>query len=107
MEIVRLVCKSTFFYSTFDDDAFFEWLKKISCVSNIGGVGEERYIDVDKNKLTEMDLREILALFYRYDVDMEQLGAFLSDENKSWFFDNKEAFWHKRVFPNREELNAY
>jgi len=46
-------------------------------------VGEERYIDVDKNKLTEMDLREILALFYRYDVDMEQLGAFLSDENKS------------------------
>jgi hypothetical protein len=47
------------------------------------GFGEELYIDVDRSKLTEMDLREMLALFYRYNIDMKQLELFLSDENKS------------------------
>ena len=106
MENIKLVCKEVNFYSTFDDDAFFEWLKKISCVSSVKGFGEELYINVDKSKITEIDLREILALFYRYDVDMKQLEVFLNDENKPWFFDNKEAFWHKKVFLEQERLNA-
>jgi len=48
----------------------------------VKGSGEELYVNVDKSKITEIDLREILALFYRYDVDMKQLGDFLNDENK-------------------------
>ena len=104
MKSIKLICKRISFYSTFDDDAFFEWLKKISCVSNVKGFGEELYINVDKSKITEIDLREILALFYRYNVEMKQLGDFLNDENKPWFFDNKEAFWHKRVFPRPDDL---
>jgi hypothetical protein len=43
-------------------------------------------------------LREILALFYRYNIDMKQLEIFLSDENKSWFFDNKESFWYGGIW---------
>jgi|GEM_PF-2254488 len=83
MEEIKLVCKKVGFCSDFDEDAFFEWLKKISCISRIEGFGEELYINVDRSKFTEMDLREMLALFYRYDVDMKQLEIFLSDENKS------------------------
>lgn len=104
MEKIKLVCKRVGFCSAFDEDAFFEWLKKISCVSNIEGFGEELYVDIDKSKFTEMDLREMLALFYRYNVDMKQLEVFLSDDNKAWFFDNKEAFWYDKVFRSQEKL---
>ena len=97
--MVKLVCKRIDFYSAFDEDVFFEWLKKIPCVSTVRGFGEELYIDIDKSKFTEMHLREMLALFYRYDIDMRQLEVFLNDDNKSWFFDNKEAFWHRKIFP--------
>ena len=103
MERIKLVCKRVDFYSNFDEDAFFEWLKKISCISKMEGFGEELYIDVDRSKLTEMDLREMLALFYRYNIDMKQLELFLSDENKSWFFDNKESFWYDRIWKERRE----
>ena len=97
--MVKLVCKRVRFYSAFDEDVFFEWLKKISCASTVKGFGEELYIAIDKSKFTEMNLREILALFYRYNIDMKQLEVFLNDDNKSWFFDNKEAFWHRKIFP--------
>jgi len=101
MEEIKLVCKRVDFYSDFDEDAFFEWLKKISCISKIEGFGEELCINVDRNKFTEMDLREMLALFYRYDIDMKQLEIFLSDENKPWFFDNKGSFWYDKVWGKR------
>jgi len=67
----------------------------------VKGFGKELYINVDKSKLTEADLREILALFYRYNIDMKQLEIFLSDENKFWFFDNKESFWYGKVWKKR------
>jgi hypothetical protein len=49
----------------------------------VKGFGEELHINIDKSKLVEENLREILALFYRYNIDMKQLEIFLSDENKS------------------------
>jgi hypothetical protein len=98
MKKVRLVCKGIYFYSSLDEDAFFEWIKKISYVLSVKGFGEEIYIDIDKSKLVEENLREILALFYRYNIDMKQLEIFLSDENKSWFFDNKESFWYGGIW---------
>lgn len=106
MKKIKLVCEKVVFYSDFDEDAFFEWLKKISCVSNVEGFGEELYIDINKDEFTEMNLREILALFYRYNVDMKQLSSFLDKSNKEWFFDNEEAFWHKKVFQSEKALST-
>ena len=30
-----LVCKGVIFYSNKDEDAFFEWIKKIECIDEI------------------------------------------------------------------------
>jgi len=43
-------------------------------------------------------MRELLALFYRYKIDMKQLQIFLNKNNKQWFQDNTKAYWHRRVF---------
>jgi hypothetical protein len=56
------------------------------------GIAEELHIYVDRADLTENDLRELLALFYRYEIDMEQFSVFLDENNKDWFFENREAF---------------
>jgi hypothetical protein len=47
-------------------------------------------------------LRELLALFYRYKIEMSQFSVFLSEKNKKWFYDNKQAYWYKKVFKKQE-----
>ncbi len=48
--------------------------------------------------IPDEDLRELIALFYRYKVDMKQLEIFLNNDNQAWFYEGKKAYWHKRVF---------
>ncbi len=96
-EIV-LVCKGVKFGSEHDEDAFFEWIKKIDCIDDISGNGGELYLPIACADLHEYSLRDLLALFHRYKIDMKQLRVFLNDENKGWFYENKKTYWHKRVF---------
>lgn len=93
-----LMCKSTKYYSRKDEDAFFEWIKKIDCIDNVTGAGDELYLHIACDDLHDHDLRDLLALFYRYNLDMKQLQRFLNKNNKRWFYDNKKAYWYKRVF---------
>ena len=94
---IILVCDSVRFYSRKDEDAFFEWIKKIDCIENTSGAGKELYLHVVTDDLHDYDLRELLALLYRYKIDMKQLQIFLNKANKEWFYDNKK-YWYKRVF---------
>lgn len=93
-----LICKSVRYFCNKDEDAFFEWIKKINCIAKISGAGRELYLHIRTDKIQDQDLDDLIGLFYRYKVDMKQLARFLTDDNKSWFFDNKKAFWHKKVF---------
>lgn len=49
-------------------------------------------------KIVDNDLRELLALFYRYKIDMKQLRVFLNEQNKEWFYGRPKGYWHYRVF---------
>lgn len=93
-----LTCKRVTFYAPKDEDAFFEWIEKIPSITKFDGRGDELYLYLDSTEISDEDLDEILALFYRYKIDMKQLKIFLSEHNKEWFFDNPIAYWHKKVF---------
>lgn len=93
-----LICKSVKFYCRKDEDAFFEWIKKIDCVDEISAVGRELYLHICADDIHDYDLRDLIGLFYRYKIDMKQLSRFLTDENRKWFYENKRAFWRKKVF---------
>lgn len=96
-EIV-LLCKGVRFFCLKDEDAFFEWIKKIDCIKEISAAGDELYLHITSKEISDLDLDDLIGLFHRYNVDMKQLKQFLNDKNKEWFFDNKIAFWHKKVF---------
>jgi len=93
-----LICKSVKYYSRKDEDTFFEWIKKIDCIDSLKGVGTKLHLQISCNNVHDHDLRDLLALFYRYKIDMKQLQRFLNKNNEQWFYSNKKSYWHKRVF---------
>jgi hypothetical protein len=97
-----LICKGVRFYASKDEDAFFDWIKKIDCIEKTSAAGRELYLHICADDIHDYDLRDLIGLFYRYKIDMKQLKRFLTQDNKKWFFDNKKAFWHKKVFGKPE-----
>ena len=49
-------------------------------------------------------LRDLLALFGRYGISMQQLAQFQNSGNESWFT-SPPMYWHKKVFgPQTRQL---
>ena len=84
------------YYSRGDEAAFFAWLGGIGCVSGFEGRLRDLNITLARRP-TDAELREFLALFHRYGVDMRQLARFETRTNRSWFR-AEEMYWHKAVF---------
>lgn len=101
---IILTCKSVSFFSLKDEDLFFYWANQIGCVENISASNDEIYLHIeskDSSSIHDSSLRELTALFYRYNIQrMDQLQQFLNEKNKSWFEDNRDAFWHTAIFGN-------
>jgi hypothetical protein len=91
-----LKCSDTMFYSPLDEGMFFDALNKITAIKKIEGRGSDLFLSVP-SRLSNKALRELLGLFFRYNVDMRQLARFLTAENRSWFL-GRETYWFKRVF---------
>jgi hypothetical protein len=95
--ITELEARRVRFFSQRDEDAFFEWLDKLSCVKGYVGRGDALHISINRAAVDEDNLRELLALFHRYGVDMKQLRMFDSDDFSEWFRDSR-AYWFDSVF---------
>lgn len=92
-----LICKSTWYYSPLDECFFFQWINQVKSISKYDGIGDELRLYFESSDIPEEDLRELLALFYRYKVNMKQLAIFLNDNNKKWFY-LKTAYWFDQTF---------
>jgi hypothetical protein len=95
--LIELEAMRVLYRSENDESAFFEWLNKLECVQKCEGRGDTLFIQVVRNKVDESALRELLALFYRYGVDMRQLAVFESGDFQPWFT-NPQAYWFPLVF---------
>ena len=98
MNELKLICNKVVFYFQKDEEVFFEWIKRIKCINKISAAGDELYLHIKKNDISDDDLRDFIGLFYRYNIDMKQLQVFLNEKNKEWFYGSPKGFWHKRVF---------
>lgn len=92
-----LACKRVIYYSRGDERAFFEWIRRISCISEFVGAGDTLYLHVRRTRISDENLRDLLALFNRYEVAMKQLAQFESPRNRPWFKDRKK-YWYPRVW---------
>ena len=77
------------YYSQLDEDQFFSWLEELPFIENVTPVSFE----INKTDLTELELRELLALMTRYHLPIKQLDVFKSSQNEGWFND-PEAYWN-------------
>jgi hypothetical protein len=92
--VPQLVCDSVEYFSQGDETAFFNWLNSIECIEKIEGFGTELELTISSQIITDENLRDLIAIFLRYKVDLKQLLIFETNENSYWF-KNKSAFWHK------------
>ncbi len=96
---IILVCKGVIFYSQNDENAFFEWIKKIPSIIRFDGIRDELYLYIKSKTIPNKDLDDLIALFHRYKVkNIKQLALFLNKKNQKWFYENKEMYWHKKIF---------
>ncbi len=85
------------YFSAGDEAAFFSWLQSISGVVSINGSGLELHICLRSKRLSDQSLRELLALYQRYQGDMSELAQFANQANSLWFAD-PNAYWYSQVF---------
>lgn len=94
---VELQATGVRFFSQGDEAAFFGWIKSCTFVEQIEGHGRTLFIKVNSSAIDEDGLRELLALFRRYGVDLGQLVAFDREEFAEWFR-RADAYWHNDIF---------
>ena len=97
--MITILCKRVVFYSQNDESAFFDFLGRIEAVESIVGEGDAIILNVI-DKPSDESLRDLIALFHRYQIpEMTQLAQFLKKTNKKWFSDDN-AYWYRQVFEN-------
>lgn len=95
--MMQLEARAICYFSEHDEAAFFEWLDKMPAIRGYQGKGDTLYIEVDPDAVDRKALRELLALFFRYGVDLKQLAVFDRPEFTTWFRDER-AYWFDKVF---------
>jgi hypothetical protein len=101
---MKISCIESVYFSASDERAFYQRLKQLPELKNISGSLDRIELDFD-DPLSEESLRELLALFHRYDMDMRPLGIFLCEANREWFYERKLTYWHRKIW-NVTPLNA-
>ncbi|MBB5912992.1 hypothetical protein BJY24_001859 [Nocardia transvalensis] len=93
---VALEATDVWYYSHGDEAAFFEWLDKIPAVRSYGGRVNILEIVVE-TPVDEDSLRELLALCYRYRINMAQLRQLDNSRIGPWFRD-PQKYWYEDIF---------
>lgn len=73
------------------------WLEGIEAIENIEGVGREIHLSFKCKTLSDDTLRDLIAIMYRYKIDMRCLAKFLNKSNESWLRD-KKMYWYEQIF---------
>lgn len=99
-----LTCRRVNFFSQSDERIFFSWLNEIKAVRRWEGKGDSIFLQVP-SRMSDRGLRELLALFRRYRLDMRQLTRFQSTSKKAWFADPRK-YWNDKA-PLRTTMTAH
>lgn len=88
-----ITCKRIKYFSKLDEDMFFAWIKSISCIEKFEAAHDELYLDLVDKELSYDDMKNLMALLYRYKINMQQLQPFITENNKTAM-----KGWEKQIF---------
>jgi len=91
--MIRLDCSGVTFGSQLDEQHLFEWAMQIRGVLR----WEQDTLVVKSLNISQASLRDLIALFSRYQIPMRQLAQFRNTRNEAWFA-APQMYWHTRVF---------
>ncbi len=97
--MVYLDCSGVRFGSQLDEKHLFYWAAEITCFVR----WEQDILVVKSSRISEEALRDLLALFWRYNIPMKQLAQFRNTANEDWFA-APIMYWHKMVFASQLSL---
>jgi hypothetical protein len=90
--MIKIDTSPIWYFSQLDEDSFFGWVQQIPCIKSVEG----GFLHIRSRRLSEPDLRDLIAVMYRYELPMAQLQQFLNERNEGWFKSPK-MYWHKKV----------
>ena len=96
---ILIECKRVRFYSSYDEDAFFEWLKKIKNVKSVRGKGDSILFTV--SSLSDKELHNLIGLFRRYKIEMNDLEQVLNSSQQKLFNEYQKGH-HINVYPKNQ-----
>jgi hypothetical protein len=98
--MIFLDCSGMSFGSQLDEKHLFQWARKIDCFVR----WQQDTLVVRSRRISQVALRDLIALFWRYGIPMQQLAQFQNSANEIWFT-SLTKYWHKKVFsPQPSEL---
>lgn len=98
MQNKNLILTPLVFYSRLDEDSFFVWLNKVTCVKKYIGIGRELHVSLEADSFKIEDFRELLGMFKRYQLENpEQLNEIFSDLES----DDLVGFSWLKVWPSK------
>ena len=93
----KLLIRECRYYAQLDEDAFFHWLQSISGVVKVTGTPEGLVVHLRSKHMSRPALGDLIALYFRYGLPMQDLAQFETPENTSWFR-APHTYWYAKVF---------
>jgi len=100
--MIKIDTSSILYYSYLDEKSFFEWAQSIPCVKSVG----DGFLHIQSRRLPEQNLRDLIAIMYRYELPMQELRQFCNSSNEHWF-KSRKTFWFKPVFSSTDGSSRY
>ncbi len=91
-----IIQEPRFFFSYMDEEHFFHWLEDIPFVSEVVRVQDGLEVTLD-GEFDKANIRDLIAVLRRYDLDMTCLRILCTEENQDWLKDH-EAYWYAYIF---------
>lgn len=97
MNKIKLECRSVTFYSEEDELCFFKWIESTKCIERFEGIDISIFITLKRDKISPRNLDDLLALFYRYKVNLSQLLPFVKQYDRCWIIRKRRRYWYRRM----------
>lgn len=85
------------FYSRGDEKRLFQGFGEIAAIRDIKGVGRDLLLSINIAALSKEQMRELLALLWRYDLPLAPLRV-LSEKKKFDWLNDSQGYWHEAMF---------
>ena len=89
-------CGIVSFHAEADELSFFRWIDGIKAVRRWWYETDCLCLNVT-TRPSQKDLRDLLGLFQRYEMDMRLLAPLRSATSATWFINPKQP-WHQNIF---------